>query len=78
MQNYDGGNTKAMEACLFHFFANFETRRAKNERVSKKTGDEWRYEKNEQKTPAASWLAATGIVKSWFVIFAKKAPAASW
>ena len=33
----------------------------------------------KKKAPAASWLAATGLVKSWVAIFAeKKAPAASW
>ena len=32
-----------------------------------------------KKAPAASWLAATGLVKSWMVISTeKKAPAASW
>ena len=32
-----------------------------------------------KKAPAASWLAATGLVKSWVAIFTeKKAPAASW
>ena len=33
----------------------------------------------EEIAPAASWLAATGLVKSWVVIFTeKKAPAASF
>ena len=33
-----------------------------------------------KKAPAASWIAATGLVKSWVVIFTttKKEPAASW
>jgi len=33
----------------------------------------------EKKAPAASWIAATGLIKSRDVIFAeKKAPAARW
>ena len=35
----------------------------------------------EKKTPAASWIAATGLVKFWTAIFAEKkapSPAASW
>ena len=33
----------------------------------------------KKEAPAASWLAATGLVKSWVVVFTdKKTPAASW